>query len=60
MKNKTLCLYYPQYDRVLNINKNSDGTLKFEIRANMKDNVYTMVNKQQIKELKAWIVENDL
>ena len=57
MKDKTLCLYWPQYDKVLNIKKIENG-IEFEIRSNRVE--YIEISQAQLKELKDWIEENEI
>lgn len=57
MKNKTLCLYWPQYDKVLNIRRIADG-VEFEIKDKRSEIV--VINITQMKELKDWIRENNI
>lgn len=57
MKNKTLCLYWPQYDKVLNIRRIADG-IEFEIKDKRSEIV--VINITQMKELKDWIRENNI
>lgn len=57
MKNKTLCLYWPQYDKVLNIRRIADG-VEFEIKDKRSEIV--VINSAQIRELKDWIRENEI
>ncbi len=57
MKDKTLCLYWPQYDKVLNIRKIADG---FEFEIKDKRSEIVVINIAQMKELKDWIMENNI
>lgn len=57
MKDKTLCLYWPQYDKVLNIRKVDSG-IEFEIRTNRSE--YIIISKNQTKEIKDWMKENGI
>lgn len=57
MKDKTLCLYWPQCDKVLNIRKIADG-IEFEIKDKRSEIV--VINTTQMRELKDWMQENDI
>lgn len=57
MKNKTLCLYWPPYDKVLNIRKIADD-VEFEIKDKRSEII--VINTTQMKELKDWIRENNI
>ena len=57
MKNKTLCLYWPQYDKVLNIRRIADG-VEFEIKDKRSEIV--VINITQMRSLRAWLEDNNI
>lgn len=55
MKDRTLCLYWPEYDKVLNIRKIADG-FEFEIKDRKSEVI--VISTTQIKQVKEWINDN--
>lgn len=58
MKNKTLCLYWPQYDKVLNIKLLENGNTEFEIKTNRTEHIE--INAAQMRSLRAWLEDNNI
>lgn len=58
MKNKTLCLYWPQYDKVLNVKLLESGNVEFEIKTNRTEHIE--INAAQMRSLRAWLEDNNI
>lgn len=58
MKNKTLCLYWPQYNKVLNIRLLENGNTEFEIKTNRTEHIE--INAAQMRSLRAWLEDNNI
>ena len=58
MKNKTLCLYWPQCDKVLNVKLLETGNVEFEIKTNKTE--YIEINAAQMRSLRAWLEDNNI
>lgn len=58
MKNKTLCLYWPQYDKVLNVRMLENGNTEFEIKTNKTEQIE--INAAQMRSFRAWLEDNNI
>ncbi len=58
MKNKTLCLYWPQYDKVLNVRQLENGNTEFEIKTDRVEHIE--INAAQMRSFRAWLEDNDI
>lgn len=58
MKNKTLCLYWPQFDKVLNVRMLENGNTEFEIKTNRVE--YIEINEAQMRSFRAWLEDNNI
>lgn len=58
MKDKTLCLYWPQYDKVLNVKLLETGNVEFEIKTNKTEHIE--INAAQMRSLRAWLEDNNI
>ena len=54
MKNKILCLLYPDQDRITNFEKIVDG-VRIEIRSDKRVVAYTVLDRNQVERLKLWL-----
>jgi hypothetical protein len=58
MKDKTLCLYWPQYDKVLNVRVLENGNTEFEIKTNRAEQIE--INAAQMRSFRAWLEDNNI
>ena len=58
MKDRTLCLYWPQYDKVLNVKLLETGNVEFEIKTNKTEHIE--INAAQMRSFRAWLEDNDI
>ena len=58
MKNKTLCLYWPQFDKVLNVRMLENGNTEFEIKTNKTEHIE--INATQMRSFRAWLEDNNI
>lgn len=58
MKDKTLCLYWPQFDKVLNVRMLENGNTEFEIKTNRVEQIE--INATQMRSLRAWLEDNNI
>ena len=58
MKNKTLCLYWPQYDKVLNVRMLENGNTEFEIKTNRVEHIE--ISSAQMRNFRAWLEDNNI
>jgi hypothetical protein len=58
MKDKTLCLYWPQYDKVLNVRVLENGNTEFEIKTNRAEQIE--INAAQMRNFRAWLEDNNI
>lgn len=58
MKSKTLCLYWPQFDKVLNVRQLENGNTEFEIKTNRVEQIE--INEAQMRSFRAWLEDNNI
>lgn len=58
MKNKTLCPYWPQFDKVLNVRMLENGNTEFEIKTNRVEQIE--INEAQMRSFRAWLEDNNI
>jgi hypothetical protein len=58
MKNKTLCLYWPQYDKILNVRQLENGNTEFEIKTNRVEHIE--ISSAQMRNFRAWLEDNNI